>query len=182
VRPWRSAELGLRTSALETGTDDGYLCSSRWAGGIFHVSCHDVKLPGRAACRNQPPDQETDQQSAAAIAADAGRTVDLLARQGARFSQDSPIGWHRFTLAPQRLPVAGQDWQARGPDRLLGELRRRLEAARTGSSKPRGSNGCSATARSGRCIRRLRISASTTWAFTSWASTPPEVLPSLKPA
>ena len=25
-------------------TDEGYLCSSRWAGGIFHVSYHDVKL------------------------------------------------------------------------------------------------------------------------------------------
>src|SRR5260370_42402151 len=40
----RGAELGLRTAIVEAGTDDGYLCSSRWAGGIFHVSYHDVKL------------------------------------------------------------------------------------------------------------------------------------------
>ena len=40
----RGAELGLRTAVLEAGTDECYLCSSRWAGGIFHVSYHDVKL------------------------------------------------------------------------------------------------------------------------------------------
>jgi fumarate reductase flavoprotein subunit len=64
---------------------------------------------------------------AAAIAADAGRTVDWLAGRGAVFTQGSPISWHRFTLAPPRLPVAGQDWQGRGPDRLLGKLGRRFE-------------------------------------------------------
>jgi glycine/D-amino acid oxidase-like deaminating enzyme len=40
----RGAELGLRTAVLEAGADEGYLCNSRWAGGIFHVSYHDVKL------------------------------------------------------------------------------------------------------------------------------------------
>jgi fumarate reductase flavoprotein subunit len=34
----RGAELGLRTAVIEAGTDENYLCSSRWAGGIFHVS------------------------------------------------------------------------------------------------------------------------------------------------
>jgi fumarate reductase flavoprotein subunit len=69
----------------------------------------------------------TDQKLAAAIAADAGRSVDWLAGQGAAFTQGSQIGWPRFTLAPPRRPVAGQDWQGRGPDRLLGELGRRLK-------------------------------------------------------
>ena len=44
VAALRGAELGLRTEILEQGTDERYLCSSRWAGGIFHVSYHDVKL------------------------------------------------------------------------------------------------------------------------------------------
>jgi fumarate reductase flavoprotein subunit len=125
----RGAELGLRTAVLEAGADEGYLCSSRWAGGIFHVSYHDVKLSpdDLVAAINHQTGGEADQELAAAIAADAGRMVDWLARQGAAFTQASPIGWHRFTLAPPRLPVAGQDWQGRGPDRLLGELRRRLE-------------------------------------------------------
>ena len=125
----RGAELGLRTAVLEAGADEGYLCSSRWAGGIFHVSYHDVKLsPDElVAAINHQTGGEADQELAAAIAADAGRTVDWLASQGAAFSQGSPIGWHRFTLAPPRAAVAGQDWQGRGPDRLLGALRRRLE-------------------------------------------------------
>lgn len=125
----RGADLGLRTAVLEAGADENYLCSSRWAGGIFHVSYHDVKLsPDELfAAINDRTHGEMDHELAAAIAADAGRTIDWLASQGAIFIQSSPISWHRFTLAPPRLPVAGQDWQGRGPDRLLGELRRRLE-------------------------------------------------------
>ncbi|HEY1342256.1 MAG TPA: FAD-dependent oxidoreductase [Bryobacteraceae bacterium] len=125
----RGAELGLRTAVLEAGSDESYPCSSRWAGGIFHVSYHDVKLsPDELlAAVNRQTGGETDQELATAIAGDAGRTVDWLSRQGAAFTQASPISWHRFTLAPPRLPVAGQDWEGRGPDRLLGELRRRLQ-------------------------------------------------------
>jgi fumarate reductase flavoprotein subunit len=124
----RGAELGLRTAVLEAGGEEGYLCSSRWAGGIFHVSYYDVKLsPDELlAAINRQTGGEADQELAAAVAADAGRTVDWLASQGAVFTAASPIGWHRFTLAPPRAAVAGQDWRGRGPDRLLGELRRRL--------------------------------------------------------
>jgi fumarate reductase flavoprotein subunit len=125
----RGAELGLRPAVIEAGANENYLCSSRWAGGIFHVSYHDVKLsPDELlAAINQRTNGETDQELATAIAANAGRTVDWLASQGAGFTEGSPIGWHRFTLAPPRRPLAGQDWQGRGPDRLLGELGRRLQ-------------------------------------------------------
>ncbi|HWB48099.1 MAG TPA: FAD-dependent oxidoreductase [Stellaceae bacterium] len=125
----RGAELGLRTAVLEAGADDDYLCSSRWAGGIFHVSYHDVKL-GRdelLAAIDGQTSGAADPELAAAIADDAGRTVDWLARQGASFTQASPINWHRFTLAPPRAAVAGQDWRGRGPDRMIDTLRRRLE-------------------------------------------------------
>ena len=83
----RSAELGLRTAVLEAGTDENYPCSSQWAGGIFHVSYHDVKLsPDQLlAAINRQTSGETDEELAAAIAADAGRTVDWLANQGAAF-------------------------------------------------------------------------------------------------
>ena len=125
----RGAELGLRTAVLEAGPDDNYLCSSRWAGGIFHVSYHDVKL-GRdelIAAINRQTGGEVDPELAAAIAEDAGRTVDWLATQGAAFTQGSPINWHRFTLSPPRAAVAGQDWRNRGPDRMIDQLRHRLE-------------------------------------------------------
>jgi fumarate reductase flavoprotein subunit len=125
----RGAELGLRTAVIEAGDDDNYLCSSRWAGGIFHVSYHDVKL-GRdelLAAINGQTSGEADPELADAIADDAGRTVDWLASQGAAFTQGSPINWHRFTLSPPRAAVAGQDWRGRGPDRMIDQLRKRLE-------------------------------------------------------
>ena len=125
----RGAELGLRTAVIEAGADDDYLCSSRWAGGIFHVSYHDVKLDRDAliAAINGQTSGEVDQELAAAIAEDAARTVDWLGSYGATFTQGSAIDWHRFTLAPPREAVAGQDWRGRGPDRTIAELRRRLE-------------------------------------------------------
>lgn len=128
----RGAELGLRTAVLEAGADEGYLCSSRWAGGIFHVSYHDVALETEAlvAAINWQTRGEADPALAAAIAEDAGRTVDWLASQGAEFIQGSPINWHRFTLAPPRAAVAGQDWRGRGPDRMIDRLRHRLEERR----------------------------------------------------
>jgi hypothetical protein len=42
----RSDELGLCTAVLEAGSDESYPCGSRRAGGIFHVSYHDVKRLG----------------------------------------------------------------------------------------------------------------------------------------
>ena len=125
----RGAEMGLRTAVLEAGVDDGYLCSSRWAGGIFHVSYHDVKLAPEelVAAIERQTGGEVDHELAAAVAADAGRTVDWLASQGAEFTQASSINWHRFTLAPARASIAGQDWRGRGPDRLIDRLRRHLE-------------------------------------------------------
>ena len=125
----RGAELGLRTAVLEQGVDERYPCSSRWAGGIFHVSYHDVKLdPAElVAAINRQTGGEADPQLALAVAEDAGRVVEWLGTQGARFTQASPINWHRFTLAPNRAAVHGPDWQGRGPDLFLGALKQRLE-------------------------------------------------------
>ncbi|HWD58234.1 MAG TPA: FAD-dependent oxidoreductase [Stellaceae bacterium] len=125
----RGAELGLRTAVVEAGADDAYLCSSRWAGGIFHVAYHDVKLdPDELiAAIEQQTGGDVDPVLAMAIAEDAGRTVDWLASQGAAFAPATATSWHRFTLSPARAPVAGQDWRGRGPDRTIGLLRRRLE-------------------------------------------------------
>lgn len=125
----RAAELGLRAAVAEKGADDRYLCSSRWAGGIFHVSYHDVKLtPGRlVAAIEGATSGQAEPELASAVAEDCARTVDWLATQGAHFTSASPVGWHRFTLAPPRAPVAGQDWRGRGPDLMISRLKDRLE-------------------------------------------------------
>jgi fumarate reductase flavoprotein subunit len=125
----RGAELGLRTAVVEQGADERYLCSSRMAGGIFHVSYRDVKLPPQelVAAIEEATAGEAEPELAAAIADDCGRTVDWLAAQGADFTSASPISWHRWTLAPARAAIAGQDWQGRGPDLMITRLKQRLE-------------------------------------------------------
>jgi fumarate reductase flavoprotein subunit len=125
----RGAELGLRAAIIEKGEDERYLCSSRWAGGIFHVSYHDVKLPPSElkAAIERATSGETDPELAAAVAEDCARTVDWLASQGAHFTSASPIPWHRWTLGPPRTAVHGQDWRDRGPDRMIAALKDRLE-------------------------------------------------------
>jgi fumarate reductase flavoprotein subunit len=129
VAALRGAELGLRTAVIEKGEDARYLCSSRWAGGIFHVSYHDIRLPPveLVAAIERATSGEAEPELAAAIAEDCARTVDWLAAQGAHFTSASPIGWHRWTLAPPRAAVAGQDWQGRGPDLMIARLKQRLE-------------------------------------------------------
>src|SRR5690349_19691775 len=84
----RGAELGLRTAVIERGTDPHYLCSSRMAGGIFHVSYHDVRTaPAElVAAIERATGGEAEPELAAAIAEDCGRTVDWLAAQGADFT------------------------------------------------------------------------------------------------
>lgn len=125
----RAAELGLRAAVLEKGEDERYLCSSRWAGGIFHVSYHDVRLPPDVlvAAIERATSGETDPALAAAVAEDCARTIDWLAAQGAQYTSASPIGWHRWTLAPPRAAVHGQDWRGRGPDLMIARLKHRLE-------------------------------------------------------
>ena len=81
----RGAELGLRTAVVEQGEDERYLCSSRWAGGIFHVSYHDVRsTPAElVAAIERATSGETEPELAAAIAEDCARTVDWFGAQGA---------------------------------------------------------------------------------------------------
>src|SRR4051812_19578492 len=129
VAALRGAELGLRTAIIEKGDDERYLCSSRWAGGIFQVSYHDVKLPAAElkAVIERATSGETDPELATAIAQDCARAVDYLATQGAHFASASSISWHRWTLAPSRAAVHGQDWRERGPDLMIAALKNRLE-------------------------------------------------------
>ncbi len=107
----RGAELGLRTAVLEKGADERYLCSSRWAGGIFHVSYHDIRLDPARAGRVRSSGQtrgEAEPELAAAIAEDCARTVDWLASQGAQFRQRQPD-----QLAPLDAGAAAR--RGRGP-------------------------------------------------------------------
>jgi succinate dehydrogenase/fumarate reductase flavoprotein subunit len=128
VAALRGAELGLRTAVLESGEGPGYLCSSRYAAGVFHVSYHDVKLAKEelVTAIDRATGGEAVPVLAEAVAADCGRTVEWLKSQGAEFTRGSQISWHGWVLAPPRAAVAGPDWRGRGPDRLVDRLGERL--------------------------------------------------------
>ena len=117
VAALRGAELGLRTAVIEKGADERYLCSSRWAGGIFHVSYHDVV----AARRSEGGDR----------ARDFGRD-----RPGARRRNRRGLRPHN-RLAGR----AGREFHQRQPDKLApldaGAAARSCRMARTGGAAVR---------------------------------------------
>jgi fumarate reductase flavoprotein subunit len=134
VTACRASELGARVAVLEQGSDERYLCSSRYTTGVINVmgqailcdpaTLYDAILAGSGT--------NADPALARAVADNGKRAIDWLAAQGTRFIQrglqkDQP---GQQVLAPPRRLQAGLDWDGRGGDVLM----RRLE----GHIKERG--------------------------------------------
>jgi len=123
----RAAELGKRTLVLERGTDDRYLCSSRYTGGTFHISFTDVMADkGKLA---DVIDKTTRgfarKDVAGAVAKDSSRLVRWLQGEGIKFVN---LGhYHTFVLAPPSRTGPGLDWEGRGGDVLLRTLGANLQ-------------------------------------------------------
>jgi fumarate reductase flavoprotein subunit len=118
----RAAELGKRTLVLERGTDDRYLCSSRYTGGTFHIAFTDV-MADRSKLTDVI-DKTTRgfarKDLADAIAKDSSRLVRWLQGEGIKFVN---LGhYHTFVLAPPSRTGPGLDWEGRGGDVLLRTL------------------------------------------------------------
>ncbi len=123
----RAAELGKRTAVLERGTEDRYLCSTRYTGGTFHICLTDlmagedklaqmIETTTRGFARND---------LAAAIAKDGLRLVRWLQGEGIKFVN---LGhYHTFVLAPPSRTGPGLDWEGRGGDVLLRTLDANLQ-------------------------------------------------------
>jgi fumarate reductase flavoprotein subunit len=147
----RAAELGLRVCVLEKGTDERYLCNTRYTGGTLHVCLHDIMTDAavlRAAVLSAT-EGGTGEAMADAIATDGRRVVRWLQSQGIRFVKASPAAYQNWVLAPPRPARAGLEWQGRGGDvllRSLGEL-----IAKRGGSLVRGARARALTVRDGRC-------------------------------
>ncbi len=126
----RSAELGRRVIVLEKGEADRYPCNSRYSGGIFHIAFNDVAKPPAElyAVIKSVADPRHSDGVARAVADHAGRLVQWLQSQGARFMRFSPVDWHRWCLAPPRALAPGLDWDGRGPDVTLRRLADALHA------------------------------------------------------
>jgi len=126
---YRAAELGLRACVLERGSDERYLCNSRFTGGTFHVCLRDIMSDESELNAAILADTEGAAPAALAgtIARDGRRLVRWLQSLGARFMKASPAAYHNWVLAPPRPAQPGLDWEGRGGDVLLRSLARKLE-------------------------------------------------------
>ena len=125
----RAAQQGLAVALLEQGTDERYACNSRYSGGVIHIACHNVKDPPEKLVEviRNATGGKADSALAAALASTAGRAVDWLRDEGARFIRVGNIVWQQHVLAPPRPIAAGLDWKGRGPDVTLRQLTANLE-------------------------------------------------------
>ena len=125
----RAAQQGLKVAVLERGTDERYLCNSRYSGGVLHIACHNAKDPPAklAEIIKDATGGKADPDLARALATTAGRAIDWLRDEGAKYIRVGNIVWQQHVLAPPRPIVAGLDWKGRGPDVTLRQLAANLE-------------------------------------------------------
>lgn len=127
----RACELGRSVMIAEKGTTQDYPCNSRYSGGIFHVAYHEMKAaPDVLENAVRAVNPEVDAAQVAAIAGVAGRVMDWLQAQGAKFMRASAIDWHRWAAAPPRLlrPGLAEPSRGRGVDVVMRRLTEKLTA------------------------------------------------------
>ncbi len=125
----RAAQQGLKVVVLERGADERYLCNSRYSGGVLHIACHNAKDPPGKLMEviKDATSGKADPQLAHSLANTAGRAVDWLRDEGAKYIRVGNIVWQQHVLAPPRPIVAGLDWKGRGPDVTLRQMVTNLE-------------------------------------------------------
>jgi fumarate reductase flavoprotein subunit len=123
VTACRSAQLGQRVAVLEQGSEERYLCSSRWSTGVVNIMglaiLADPAQLEKAIIDGSGGTARPD--LARAMAQNGKRAIEWLGAQGARFIQrglqkDQP---GQQVLAPPRRLQAGLDWEGRGADVLM---------------------------------------------------------------
>jgi fumarate reductase flavoprotein subunit len=147
----RAAEQGLRVALLERGSDERYLCNSRYSGGVIHIAFHNVKERPEELFEviKHATDGKADPALATALASTSGRAVDWLRNQGAKFIRVGNIVWQQWVLAPPRPITPGLDWKGRGPDVTLRTLAANLE--QRGGSMLRNTPATALMEQDGRC-------------------------------
>ena len=124
----RAAQLGLKAAVLERGGDELYACNSRVAGGVMHISYNDPTSPPETLANaiNQITAGYAEAALVEAIAGNAGRAVQWLQGEGARFERATSAGWRNWVLAPVRPPATHLEWQGLGSDMGLRALEKNL--------------------------------------------------------
>ncbi|MBI4192838.1 MAG: FAD-dependent oxidoreductase [Betaproteobacteria bacterium] len=148
----RAAQLGLKVAVLERGQDETYPCNSRYAGGVLHISYHDVTDPQPELARavEQITDGYADRALVTAYTSTARRAVEWLTEEGAKFVPDGAISWRQWVLAPRRPPVTHMEWQGIGADVTLRRLEQNL--VQRGGEVHRGTRALSLIMDGERCV------------------------------
>lgn len=146
----RAAQLGLTVALLEKGTDERYLCNTRYTGGTLHICMTDIMSGADAhiasiekLCDDARPDLVH------AIAHNAERAVRWLQGEGSKFIKASASPHHRWVLAPPGRTRPGLDWKGRAGDVLVRRLGANLEER--GGALIRGAKALRTIMTDGRC-------------------------------
>ncbi len=123
----RAAQLGQRVVVLEKGTEDKYLCNSRYAYGTFHINYSDLGqdedvLVARIEAATEG---HARKDLARAVAKDGRRLMQWLKSEG--IDVIALDGYQTNVLAPAWRKGYGLTWKDYGADICLQRLGTNLE-------------------------------------------------------
>jgi fumarate reductase flavoprotein subunit len=147
----RAAQAGLKVLVLEKGSEDRYLCNSRYTAGLFHVCSRAVTLPPdelnaivqAATSGTARPDLQRT------IADKCFQVIRWMQGEGVRFIRAGAQEARQWGLAPVNLPQAGLNWHGRAGDVMLHRLEGQLMA--NGGRVQRAARATALTLTAGRC-------------------------------
>ncbi len=124
----RAAQLGKRVVVLEQGSEERYLCNSRYTGGSFHICIRDIMSDEAALTRaiTEATGGFVTEKLAQMIAVDGRRSVRWLQEEGARFMRADVASHRGWMLAPPPVVRPGLNWEGRGGDVTLRQLEANL--------------------------------------------------------
>lgn len=156
----RVAQDGLRVLVLEKGSEEAYLCNSRYTGGLFHIAMDDMAgEPDWVRANLERVTNGTCEPALAeALTAHARRALRWLSSLGVRFIKAGPDGLRRNALSPPGVRQTGLNWQGRAGDVMLRTLGESLQ--RMGGQLMRGVEARQLIMRDGRCAGVQAVAAS----------------------
>jgi len=150
----RAAEAGLSAAVLEARSEARYPCSSRYSTGVANVMGLPIMVEPDRMFRAIMDGSGANAHAAVAraIADNGKRAIEWLSGQGATFVQralqhDQP---GQQVLAPPRRPIAGLDWEDRGPDLFMQRLEKNL--TERGGVVMRGTRAEALVVEGGACV------------------------------
>jgi fumarate reductase flavoprotein subunit len=148
----RAAQLGLKAVVLEQGSDEKYLCNTRYTGGTFHLCMREITLAPDLLHQLilETTGGFVKDDLARLLAQGGARLIQWLQDEGIRFMRASASEYHKWVLAPPGRSRPGLDWEGRGGDVLLRTLEAQL--VKRGGVLVRGAKAQSLISENAKCV------------------------------